>query len=361
MRILPKYEDHGWFPYIWLAYFVFFFIHPVFDHVGWKEWLATGVGTVVFLFLYFGNFTWGRPWNWLGVIGIVALGVLFAPYNGGAVGFFIYAAAFIPFHTEKALTAALLILSVAGVLVAEALLLHVSQSTLMSGVVFSIVVGGGNILFAQKRRADRKLQLAHEDIAHLAKVAERERIARDMHDILGHTLSVIILKSELAGKLVDLDPERAKSEIRDVEQTSRHALAEVRSTIRGYRDQSLDAELKQAKATLETAGVSVNSEAGEVNLAPVQESVVALVVREAVTNVVRHAHARNCSIRMMPVNGSCLLEIQDDGRGGVAIEGNGLRGMRERVEALGGTLERETKSGTKLKIQFPLKLAKERH
>jgi two-component system sensor histidine kinase DesK len=199
-----------------------------------------------------------------------------------------------------------------------------------------------------------QLQAANAEIEHLAKVAERERIARDLHDVLGHTLSVIILKSELAGKLIDHDPERAKAEMADVEQTSRAALADVRSTIRGYRAHSLEAELKQAKATLETAGVIVKSESEEVRLTPAQESVVALVVREAVTNVVRHARARNCHLRLIPVNGNCRIEIHDDGRGGGAVEGNGLRGMRERIEALGGTLQRENSVGTRLSIEFPL-------
>jgi two-component system sensor histidine kinase DesK len=139
-----------------------------------------------------------------------------------------------------------------------------------------------------------------------------------------------------------------------VEKTSRNALAEVRTTIRGYRSYSLEAEIKQARATLETAGVKVRSESADVSLSPVQESVVALVVREAVTNVVRHAGARNCLLRLTPVNGSCRFEIQDDGRGGGTVEGNGLRGMRERIEALGGTLQRETKSGTRLTIEFPI-------
>ena len=200
--------------------------------------------------------------------------------------------------------------------------------------------------------------MAKEEIEHLAKVAERERIARDLHDVLGHTLSVIILKSELAGKLIDRDPQRAKAEIADVERTSREALSEVRSTIRGYRAHNLDAELAQAKATLETAGVSVKTESAEIALTPAQESVVALIVREAVTNVVRHAQARNCSLRLAPLNGRCLLEVQDDGRGGSQDEGNGLRGMRERIEALGGTLKRETGGGTRLSIQFPLTPAK---
>jgi two-component system sensor histidine kinase DesK len=98
----------------------------------------------------------------------------------------------------------------------------------------------------------------------------------------------------------------------------------------------------------------LNTETRELTLTSAQESVVALIVREAVTNVVRHSRARNCTLRLSPVDGNCLLEIHDDGHGGSGAEGNGLRGMRERVEALGGTLERDTASGTSLKIQFPL-------
>jgi two-component system sensor histidine kinase DesK len=98
----------------------------------------------------------------------------------------------------------------------------------------------------------------------------------------------------------------------------------------------------------------VKTESADIALTPAQESVVALIVREAVTNVVRHAQARNCSLRVAPLNGRCLLEVKDDGRGGSQDEGNGLRGMRERIEALGGTLRRETSGGTRLSIQFPL-------
>jgi two-component system sensor histidine kinase DesK len=217
------------------------------------------------------------------------------------------------------------ILGLAGL---ETWILHLSWAFLFWSGFFSILIGTANIFFAQRNRANEKLRIAHEEIEHLAKVAERERIARDLHDVLGHTLSIIILKSELAGKLIDVDPARAKSEIADVENTSRAALAEVRSTIRGYRAHSLEAEIKQARAMLETAGVSLRAEEVQVPLTPVQESVVALVVREAVTNVVRH--------------------------GGSQLEGNGWRGMRERIEALGGTFARETRAGTRLMIQFPL-------
>ena len=203
---------------------------------------------------------------------------------------------------------------------------------------------------------NRKLRKANEEIEHLATVAERERIARDLHDVLGHTLSVITLKSELAGKLIERDPGRAGKEIREVEEISRQALSEVRDAIRGYRSKRLAAELAYAKTTLETAGLTVQCDtATTVKLPAVQESVLSLAVREAVTNVVRHAQATTCRLRLEQQNGSCRLQIQDDGRGSSNDDGNGLRGMRERVEMLGGTLQRDSESGTTLTITLPLK------
>ena len=227
---------------------------------------------------------------------------------------------------------------------------------LFYAALFPMIIGAGNTFFAERNRMNRKLRKANEEIEHLAKVAERERIARDLHDVLGHTLSVITLKSELAGKLIDRDPRRAGKEIREVEEISRQALSDVRDAIRGYRSKGLLAEMAQAKSTLETAGVTVSCDASTiVKLPAMQEGVLTMAVREAVTNVVRHAQARNCSLRLEQQNGACRLEIEDDGRGGLQNEGNGLRGMRERVEMLGGTLRRDSQTGTRLTITLPLK------
>ena len=199
-----------------------------------------------------------------------------------------------------------------------------------------------------------ELRLANDEIAHLAKVAERERIARDLHDVLGHTLSLITLKSELARKLVDRDPERAKLEMQDVETTSRAALADVREAIRGYRSDGFFAELSRARAALETAGVTLQSSTVALELSPAQESVLAMVLREAATNVVRHAEAQRCEVRLLKQDSLCRLEIADDGCGCDAPEGNGLRGMCRRC-SIGGSLERLTGKGTGLVIQLPIK------
>ena len=217
-----------------------------------------------------------------------------------------------------------------------------------------VLVGLGNHHWAVRHCADEKLTLAHDEIEHLAKVAERERIARDLHDVLGHTLSLITLKSELARKLVDRDPERAKQEMQDVENASRAALADVREAIRGYRSDGIFAELARARAALETAGVTVECDTDTVPLSPAQESVLSLALREAVTNVVRHAEARRCNVSLKRNEALCTLEVADDGCGAAGPEGNGLRGMRERLEALGGSLRLLTSNGTRLIIDLPL-------
>jgi two-component system sensor histidine kinase DesK len=355
-RAILRDKDHGWSPLLWVVYLGFFFIQPVAAHVGLKIWLLDLAGAAVFLVLYFGLFVLENPRPLVHIGGMMLLGLVFQPINNGACTFFIFAASMLPFCVDTNTAAVIGLLTIGSVAAIEGLWLRLDSWTLFFSTLFPILIGAGNTFFAERNRMNRKLRKANEEVENLAKVAERERIARDLHDVLGHTLSVITLKSELAGKLIDRDPERAGREIREVEQISRQALTDVRDAIRGYRSQGLAAELVQAKSTLETAGLTVQCDAATtVKLPAMQESVLSLAVREAVTNVVRHARARTCRMRLEQQNGSCRLEIHDDGRGGSNGEGNGLRGMRERVEMLGGTLQRSTEAGTTLTITLPLK------
>lgn len=353
MRLLPPNKELGWTPYVWLIYLGFFFLQPSFGRATWKEWLATVLGAVIFLILYFASY-WlsGRRRLWV-ASAIALLGLGFGPFNAGGAVFLVYAANTVAFIGETRIAVTALAVVVAAAL-GEAFLLHLDPWFWVIGGGLSAALGSVNIHFAQRNEANRKLRMAQDEIEHLARVAERERIARDLHDVLGHTLSVVILKSELAGKLIGGDPGRAANEIRDVEQISREALAEVRRAIGGYRTGGLQDELAHAASTLKTAGVTAECTSAAVPLSPAQETVLALAVREAVTNVVRHAHAARCRLRLEPADGQCVLEIQDDGCGGRQIEGNGVRGMRERVEALGGSLRRDTSAGTKLTITLPL-------
>jgi two-component system, NarL family, sensor histidine kinase DesK len=352
-------KDHGWSPLFWVVYLGFFFMDPVMSHASRQVWLLDISGAVVFLILYLGLFVLENPLAYVHVGGMVLLGLLYQPINGGACTFFIYAASMLPFCVETQTSAFIGLGAIGAIGAIDVLFLPGGPGwswRMFYSSLFPMIIGAGNTFFAERNRMNRRLRKANEEIEHLAKVAERERIARDLHDVLGHTLSVITLKSELAGKLMDRDPKRAGKEIREVEEISRQALSEVRDAIRGYRAQGLAAELAHAKSTLETAGLTVQCDAAStMKLPAMQESVLSLAVREGVTNVVRHAQARSCRLRLEQQNGSCRLEIHDDGLGFCTVEGNGLRGMRERVEMLGGTLERTNRSGTMLIITLPVK------
>jgi two-component system, NarL family, sensor histidine kinase DesK len=216
-------------------------------------------------------------------------------------------------------------------------------------------VGMGNFFIAQQKRADYKLNMAHSEIEQLAALAERERIARDLHDVLGHTLSVIVLKAELAGRLMERDSQRAAQEIADVEKTARTALADVRQAIGGYRSQGLPAEMELARNTLQAAGVALACESPLPKLNAAEETVLCLSVREAVTNIVRHAHASECRVGFATTSdGFHSVVIEDNGSHPVQQEGNGLRGMRERVQALGGRFSIDNHQGTTLLIELPI-------
>jgi two-component system, NarL family, sensor histidine kinase DesK len=345
-----------WLPYAWLIYLSTFIVYFV---LGRMTPVRVGLhiaAVAVFLPLYF------RGW-WLEgrrlvpvVTAITALGVACIPWNPGASVFFIYASGFAgdigrPAVAVRWLGAIVLVVAI------ETLVVGLPLEAWIPAIVLTLLIGGGNVAFAEKRRADTRLRLARDEVEHLAKVAERERIARDLHDLLGHTLSVIVLKSELAAKLTDRDPARAATEIRDVERISREALAEVRRAVQGYRELTLEESLAQARQALLAGGVAFEVDVARVPLDPKTEGVVALVLREAITNVIRHARASRCVVRMQPDNGRLVMTVADDGVGGDIRPGTGMAGMRSRVEERGGRFEQDGRNGTALRIELPLRPA----
>jgi len=337
-----------------LSYLLIFLARPVLFEPSMAGWLATFVGLAIFLPLYFRGY-WLRGRKLFPIIvAINLLGIVYSPFNSGATVFFIYAAAFLGEAGPPAFAVRLL----AGHLVVVSLacwLGGVEPQGWIPGFFFSLLIGGINIHFAGVRRRGAKLRLAQEEVEALATMAERERISRDLHDLLGHTLSMITLKSELAAKLVASDPEKAEQEMREVEHTSRQALAEVRRTVQGYRSHNLRGELASARLALETAGVGVVVDSRPHDLPPEVEAVAALALREAVTNVVRHARADSCTISYRQERGLFRLTVADDGKGlRDHGEGSGLSGMRERVRGLGGELEVRSHKGVRLSVTLPL-------
>ncbi len=211
------------------------------------------------------------------------------------------------------------------------------------------------------------LRAAREENARLAVTAERLRIARDLHDLLGHDLSLIALKSELAEYLVATSPERAAAAMRDVAGVARTALREVRAAVAGYRQPTLVSELRGAQEMLSAAGIACTYEGGVITVPPAIEAVLGWTVREGVTNVIRHSRARSCTIRVRQDAARVGIEIVDDGAGATAITGaatwsasenggNGLSGLAERVASLGGRVEAgpRLQGGFWLFVELPL-------
>ncbi|MFI5238638.1 MAG: sensor histidine kinase [Gemmatimonadales bacterium] len=347
---MPPDQDIGWSPLAWLIYFPGLFVWPALSHSSTAVWIATIVSGIIFLPLYFRGFWCARGSEKYWIIAIIAiLGMILSPVNAGAPVFTIYAASFAGALRPSRRAWQIIAIIVAAAFL-EALVLRLPPSTWSWQIAISIVVGFSSAHFARVRETNIRLRQANDEIAHLAKVAERERIARDLHDLLGHTLSLITLKAALASRLADRDPARAAIEIRDVERISRDALTEVRAAVAGYRDAGLARELVSAESMLKAAGVDMNANIESVLLSPAEEAVLALVLREAITNVVRHAHATHCDITLSSVGGVRTLRIQDDGTGKRAPDGNGVTGMRERVSSLGGDIAVESFPGTRIRV-----------
>jgi len=195
-----------------------------------------------------------------------------------------------------------------------------------------------------------ELRAAREEIARLAVAEERLRFARDLHDLLGYSLSLITLKSELAARLLPSSPEKAATEVRDIEGVARQALREVREAVAGYRRPTLDEELRSAREMLQAAGISCRIGAGADVLPGATDAVLAWAVREGVTNVIRHSRAKHCEIRVTRRDEELRAQITDDGQGPSperdgASAGSGLSGLAERVAASGGALEAKPLTG----------------
>ena len=220
--------------------------------------------------------------------------------------------------------------------------------------------------FVRQVAAVAELKSAREELARLAVSEERLRFARDLHDLLGHSLSLITLKSELAGRLLPAAPEKAATEIHDIEGVARQALREVREAVAGYRRPTLDEELAGASEMLEAAGISCRIENQTGVLPKAVDAVLAWAVREGTTNVIRHSRAKHCRIVLARENEEIYAEITDDGGGYQKVSGedsgSGLSGLAERVATFAGRVETNSlpDGGFRLRVVLPARSAVER-
>ncbi len=236
------------------------------------------------------------------------------------------------------------------------------SSSWESAVAPFAIVGFSMIIVNRLVLTVRELRAAREEIARLAVAEERLRFARDLHDLLGHSLSSIALKSELAGRLLPAAPDKAAAEVRDIEGVARNALREVREAVAGYRKHTLDEELAGVRQILESAGITCEIERNVGMLPNDIDAVLAWTVREGITNVIRHSRATHCEIRLMQKGEEIHAEISDDGVGFSSggneafANGSGLSGLAERVAASGGKFEAKSLSGGGFSLYVSLPL-----
>lgn len=307
--------------------------------------LARGV-TVAAILAFAALYLWGyserHPW-WV-LAGMLALTVATVPVLGvGACGLLPYvathAALELPRPSHYAATAAAALTPLVVALVEP------------SAAVFALIavpVGGG--MLAVRQMIDRGIELGEVETA-LAITAERERVARDVHDVLGHSLTAIVLKADLAERLVGRDDDRARDEISQVAALARQALSEARSTVVGLRSTDLADEVERARDLASSGEVTLTVHGDPQDVPPRHRPVAAWILREAVTNVSRHARASTVDVILAPDR----LVVCDDGQGLTGEpSGSGSDGIRERAAAAGGTVVWEDNApGTRLVVTLP--------
>jgi two-component system sensor histidine kinase DesK len=358
MRALPvgfgEHERRGRFGWLFALVCLFYLAYPF--RSAWEladpvESAATLAALVAFVLVYGGAFyvfrtstTGGKQWPrpdqrlvWSAIAILTALTLVVAiPLGSDALAMSVYLCVLAALALPTRATLAVAVVVVGAILLLPQLFSGwESNEGLAFQVAVSTFAGWG---VSQIVLRNRQLLAAREQLAVLAVAEERSRVARDVHDILGHSLTVITVKSELAQRLLEVDRDRARAELADIERLSREALAGVRDTVGGLREVSLDGELANARTALSAAGIKASLPSVVDQVPPSRQKIFGWVLREGVTNMVRHSGARNAEVTVTP----SAITIADDGKGFAAQaesgSGHGLDGLRERVTAAGGIL-----------------------
>lgn len=344
-------------PFVILINLVWLFVWAVLAHQSFTQViLPTLISVPVYIYLHLCVYFYDGP-NEVRlryVAAVFALAYALAPWNMSALGYLIFGFFMIVYLVSTRAAAIVIGLSIAAYMI-EMWYLGANTDALVSALVPALTLAIIAIFTAYAHKHQKEMRRSQEEITRLATLAERERIGRDLHDLLGHTLSVVALKSELARKLIDRDIDAARTEIAEVERVARDSLAQVRNAVSGIRSTALSSELLAATALLEAQGVKVKCETENVKLPHDHETVLALSLREAATNVRRHSNARVVTIRVRHEAAAVVMEVADDGRGGRIVPGNGLNGMRERLGTVGGSLSLwpNPEGGTLLRASVP--------
>ncbi len=339
----------------WLIFTGFFFIK--FFYVTPPAWeiALSAAAFGVFLLAYFVAFrNYYRPTR-LRVPSLVMLlvGTVMAPVNPGANVFFSYPAWYLAraFPPKQAFVA---LAGVAGLAIFVTWIFGLGLDFFLPAILLVFALGSMSIGIRRLEETQSALGKSRDEAAHLARIAERERIARDLHDTIGHSLSVIALKSDLAAQLADTSAPDAAQEMREINTVARQSLSEIRATLSGFWELSLESELRALESSIREAGITSKTSIAKLNLPAPVETALAMCFREAVTNVIRHSEASNCVLSLEQNRDSIVGVVADNGIGARTEPGTGLTGMRQRVEQMRGDLRIDATSGTRVEFRLPL-------
>lgn len=348
-------EGKSWIdgPLPWLVWLPFHALPWLWRAPTGTELAASAVAVALFLPAYLIGYRLGGARLIAAAAVVLAISLALAPFGGNWTVFAIYASAMLGV-LRPARRATVAIAGVAFAVAAAGLLLGQPLLWWLPGLLLVIMTGFATLSRETLYDRNAALLATQEEVRRLAGAAERERIARDLHDLVGRTLTLTALKADLSAKLVTRDVEAAEAEMREVARIAREGLGEVRAALAGMGGGGLAREAAASVQALEAAGVEARV-AGDPAAIPADAgAVLAMTLREAVTNVIRHADAARCVVELGLDGGAARLEVADDGRGGFFREGNGLAGMRQRLAAAGGTLLIEANDGgTRLVASVP--------
>ena len=352
-----------WLHAVHLLWSMWVFITPGFSGgYSWRWLWLTLASYPVFLLLFALAHLAPRRVTYRYALAMVALSMALLPVYPSGISYFVFGCVMLRVYKSRFVVYLAQILLLNVMFVALALWIGYPWQALVWLPAMTMIIGIIVNVEHINQEKDAELKLSHDEVRRLAALAERERIGRDLHDLLGHTLSLVALKSELAGKLVERDPKGARRELDEVTRVAREALTQVRSAVTGIRAAGIAAELASARLLLELDGVAFRYALAPVALPSTLETVLAMTLREAVTNIQRHARAQSASAMFEVVGSGIVLRVIDDGRGGTIVPGNGLSGMRERIEALGGRLRVDSipARGTTVEASLPLSAGHQR-
>ncbi|GAB3516603.1 sensor histidine kinase [Photobacterium alginatilyticum] len=338
--------------YLTSCYLSFYVAYCIFWPLSITEQYFAWVAITIFLFCFLRIFHAKASHRWGYVIPVFIIGLIGASYNFWGGIFLLYSAIMLGLVAQQRLLIAMYLLSMVIVTIELYLLDYHWVATVLILVEITLFT------VVSKYRASAnmdyfKLQQQQKNIEYLSTLVERERISRDLHDLIGHSLSMIVMKSELAIRLSPSAPEQCKAEIEDICGIAKAASSDVNSAISGYRSTGLQHEIANGEEMLTSAGISTLIHVKNTPMSSRLEASLSLIFREIITNIIRHSKASDTRIFMFSNGRDIVLRVEDNGIGIANNLGSGIAGIKHRVNECNGKLSINGEVGTLIEIKLP--------